>query len=190
MTASEPSSPDNERQEPGLWLWHGEAPAQSEAPPPIQPLSRIKRITQQLVSAGQPSVRMALNGPALIGLAVIGSAAWAMLYLQPIVQPGDTTAAASPPMPPVGVVRPASPSPSQAVAIARLEPVPPPPTSITQEGQEPTEHKTAKSRAWHRSGLGKRASAAFFYRGPPAYSEPCRYQCDWAGSISWHGGGY
>jgi hypothetical protein len=76
MTASEPSSPDNERQEQGLWLWHGEAPAQSEALPPIQPLSRIERMTHLLVSVAQRSMRLALNGPALIGLVLIGSAAY------------------------------------------------------------------------------------------------------------------
>ena len=67
MTAPEPSSPDNERQEQGLWLWHGEAPAQGEALPPIQPLPRIKRMTHLFVSVAQRSMRLALNGPALIG---------------------------------------------------------------------------------------------------------------------------
>ena len=190
MTASEPSSPDNDRQEPGLWLWHGEAPAQSETLPPIQPLSRIKRMMHLLVSAAQRSMGLASNGSALIGLALIGSAAWAMLYLLPIEEPGDTTAAASPPIPPPGVVRPASPVPSKPVAIARLEPVPPPPASVAQTDQEPIEHKTAKLRAWHRSRHEKRGHAAFVHLRTPAYSEPCRYQCDWAGSISWHGGWY
>ncbi len=190
MTASEPSSPDNERQEPGLWLWQGEAPAQSEALPPIQPLWRIKRMTHLLVSAAQRSMGLASNGSALIGLALIGSAAWAMLYLLPIEEPGDTTAAASPPIPPPGVVRPASPVPSKPVAIARLEPVPPPPASIAQTDQEPIEHKTEKSRAWHKSRHVKRAHAAFVHLRTPAYWEPCRYQCDWTGSITWHGGGY
>ena len=32
MTALEPSSPDNERQETGLWLWHGQGtPAKRDA---------------------------------------------------------------------------------------------------------------------------------------------------------------
>jgi hypothetical protein len=192
MTASEPSPPDNERQESGLWLWHGEAPTQSRALPRIQPLSRIKRMTHLLVSAAQRSMQLALNGPALIGLALIGSAAWAMLYLQPIGEPvrGDTPVAASPPIPPPGVVRPASPVPSKPVAIARLEPVPAPPASIAQTDQEPIKHKTEKSRAWRGSRHVKRVHAAFVYRRTPAYWEPCRYQCDWAGSITWHGGGY
>jgi hypothetical protein len=113
MTASEPSSPDNDRQEQGLWLWHGEAPAQSEALPPIQPLSRIKRMTHLLVSAAQRSMRLALNGPALIGLALIGSAAWAMLYLLPSGEPvpGDTPIVAAPTVRSLGGVRPARPVP-------------------------------------------------------------------------------
>jgi hypothetical protein len=192
MTASEPSSPDNERQEPGLWLWHGEAPAQSEALPPIQPSSRAQRITDLLASATQRAGWLTPpKGPA-ISLALIGLAAWAMLYLltsgEPM--PGDTTAAASAPIPPLGVVRPASTVPSTAVAIARLDPVPAPPASIAQTGQGPIERKTGKSWAWYRSRHGKRAHAAFIHLRAPAYWEPCRYQCDWAGSITWHGGGY
>jgi hypothetical protein len=193
MTASEPPSPENERQEPGLWLWHGEAPAQNEALPPIQPLSRAKRITDLLVSAGQRARRLASpNGPALIALALLGSAAWAMLYLLPSGEPvrGIRPVSASPPIPRPGVIRAASPVPSTAVAIARLAPVPAAPASIAQTGQEPIEHKTGKSRAWHRSRHVKRAHAAFVHLRTPVYWEPCRYQCDWAGSITWHGGGY
>lgn len=192
MTASEPSSPDNERQDPGLWLWHGEAPAQSEALPPIQPSSRAQRITDLLFSATQRAGwLMPPNGPA-IWLALIGLATWAMLYLLPSGEPmpRNMTAAASPPIPPLGVVRPASPVPSTAVAIARLDPVSAPRASIAQTRQEPIEHKTGKSRAWHGSRHGKRALTAFLHLRAPAYWEPCRYQCDWASSITWHGGGY
>jgi hypothetical protein len=192
MTASEPSSPDNERQDPGLWLWHGEAPAQSEALPPIQPSSRAQRITDLLFSATQRvGWPMPPNGPA-IWLALIGLAAWAMLYLLPSGEPmpRNMTAAASPPIPPLGVVRPASPVPPTAVAIARLDPVSAPRASIAQTRQEPIEHKTGKSRAWHGSRHGKRAHTAFLHLRAPAYWEPCRYQCDWARSITWHGGGY
>ena len=191
MTASEPSSPDNERQEQGLWLWHGEAPAQSEALPPIQPLSRIKRMTHLLVSVAQRSMRLALNGPALIGLALIGSAAWAMLYFLPTGEPvrGDTSIPAAPIVQSLGGVRPARPVPPAAMRIVQLGPAPPP-VMIAKTVEEPIEPKTAKSRAWHRSRHVKRAHATFVHLRTPAYSEPCRYQCDWAGSITWHGGGY
>jgi hypothetical protein len=192
MTALEPSSPDNERQEPGLRLWHGEAPTQSEALPSIRPSSRAQRITDLLASATQRAGWLTPpNGP-VIWLALIGLAAWAMLYLLPSGEPmpGHTTATASLPIPPPGVVRAASTVPSISVAIARLDPVPAPPASIAQTGQEPTEHKTGKSQTWHGSPHRKRAHAAFVHLRAPAYSEPCRYQCDWTGSIAWHGGGY
>jgi hypothetical protein len=191
MTVSEPSSPDNDRQEPGLWLWQGEAPAQREALPPIRPLSRIKRMTHLLASAAQRSMRLALNGPALIGLALIGSAAWATLYLLPVGEPvrGDTPVAAAPTVQSLGSVRPAKPVPPAAMPSVQLGPAPPP-VSIAKTVKEPIEPKTTKSRAWHRLRHVKKAHAAFVHLRTPAYSEPCRYQCDWAGSITWHGGGY
>ena len=61
MTASQPSSPgaapiSDDSQEPGLWLWQGEAPLESEAPPqgeappqseaPARPPSRVERIAE------------------------------------------------------------------------------------------------------------------------------------------------
>lgn len=191
MTAPEPSSPDNERQEQGLWLWHGEAPAQGEALPPIQPLPRIKRMTHLFVSVAQRSMRLALNGPALIGLALIGSAAWAMLYLLPTGEPvpGDAPIPAAPVVQSLGSARPARPVPPAAIPIVQLDPAPPP-VMIAKTVEEPIEPKTGKSRAWRGSRHVKRAHAAFVHLRTPAYSEPCRYQCDWAGSITWHGGGY
>jgi hypothetical protein len=194
MTASRPSPPDtgpisNESEDPGLWLWHGEAPAAGEAPPLAPPRSHLKRTAHHLGSAAQRAKWMvAPNAFTVIWLAVIGLTAWAMLHLLPAGEPmpRNIPVAASQPVSSPTAVRPAPPP--AAVTPVQLDPVPAPPALTAQTVEQSTERKAVKSRAAHRSRLVKRMHASFVH----AWAwEPCRYNCDnWTVPMTWHGGGY
>ncbi len=196
MTVSGPSPPDtgpirNENPEPGLWLWHGEAPAASEAPPLAPLRSRLKRTAHHLGSAAQRAKWMAApNAFTGIWLAVIGLTAWAMLHLLPGGEPmpRNFPVAASQPVSSPAVVRPAPPVLPAAVTTAQLDPIPAPPALTAQTVEQSTERKAVKSRVAHRSRLVKRVHAAFVHVRD---WEPCRYNCDnWTVPMTWHGGGY
>lgn len=123
MTASQPSSPgaapiSDDSQEPGLWLWQGEAPLESEAPPqseaPTRPPSRVERIADL---AGSAARRAGWLGPPS-GWFLIGLAAFVMAHAlsggAPI--PGNIPAAAPQPVPPAAAAAP-HPMPSPSLAL-------------------------------------------------------------------------
>lgn len=195
MIDLEPSSPDaatrsNESQEPGLWLWHGEAPASGEAAPLAPPGSRLKRIMRLLGSAAQRvGPKVTPNALAGVWLTIIGLTAWAVLHLlsggEPV--PGNTPIASPLPVASQAIVRPARPLPPAAVTVARLDPLPAP-ASTAQTVKPPPERRAVKSRASHRSRLARRVHASFVQAW---VSDPCRYSCDnWTAPMTWHGGGY
>ena len=107
MTALEPFPSDtapisNENQEAGLWLWHGEAPVRDEAPSlPAPSFRRIKRIAHLIDSAAQGATRLAQPNRRALGLALIGLAAWTVVYLLPSGAPvlKTTPAVVFPPVP-------------------------------------------------------------------------------------------
>jgi hypothetical protein len=196
MTASEPSSPDatplsNENQEPGLWLWQGEALPHTEVPPSAslsRPPSRVERIAYLVGSA----VRRARWLAPPSGWALVALAAWGTVHLLPGGQSisGNTSAAALQPMPAPSLARPISPAPPPPLAETPLDRVQAPSAPVTQAMAGPPQHKTVKWRARHRSPLTVRRSHAFAYRRTPVFVEQCRYGCDWADATAWHGGGY
>ena len=212
-TASQPSSPgaapiSDDSQEPGLWLWQGEAPLESEAPPrgeappqseaPARPPSRVERIADL---AGAAARRAGWMGPPT-GWFLIGLAAFVMAHALPGGEPipGNITAAAPQPVPPAAAAAPhpmpspslalpASPAPPAGMTVAQVDQVAAPSGSIAQRMAGRTEHRPAKWRALRRARLVvRRVRASLLYRWTP---EPCRYQCDdLAEGMTWHGGGY
>jgi len=187
MQTLKPPLPDempisNGSQESGLWLWRGETPS----PAPLRSRSRVERVSALIVSAARSAPWMAPTS----GLALIGFAAWAILHLLPgDPSPGNMSAAA-----PHRVVTP---------RVARLlTPAPPPLTEAPLDQEQaqstrviqsiaiPTHHRTVKWRSKRRSQLAARRSPApVAHRWASVLVEPCRYQCDWAQGMAWHGGG-
>jgi hypothetical protein len=195
MPASEPLPPDtaaisNNREESGLWLWHGEAPAQSGAALPAPPPSGVRRIVPFVASAAH-NVRGCLGPPGALalGLAVIGFAAWAMVFAlsggEPV--PRKAAVAASAPLLSPSVATAAS---STVPAVARPpqpEAVPALPPSFVQTAKERTERETIKPRVSHRWRHVKKARASFARTWT---EEPCRYHCDASAEpMTWRGGG-
>jgi hypothetical protein len=192
MTGSQPPLPDRplisgDDQQSGLWLLHGQTPALGETPTtPPPPPAGVKRIAHFLGAAAHRAKRLEPSERLVLRLAVIGLATWATVVSLSRGEPApkNTPAIVSPPS--LVIARPASATPP-AAATAQLDQVPTPPPSIDQPGIEPTEPKTIRPRAWHRSRLVKRAHASFVYQWT---GEPCRYSCDnWAEPGSWRGGG-
>jgi hypothetical protein len=67
--SSDTTSPSDENQASGLWLWHGKAPL---PPSPLQPASRVQQSLDPIVSALRRRGWMALpGGVALTLLAVM-----------------------------------------------------------------------------------------------------------------------
>ena len=196
MTALEPFPFDtapisNENQEAGLWLWHGEAPVRDEAPSlPAPSFRRIKRIAHLIDSAAQGATRLAQPNRRALGLALIGLAAWTVVYLLPSGAPvlKTTPAVVFPPVPSPVAAGPARPTPAAAATTVQSDQAPTPPPSIDQPVDEPTPPNPIKPRPSHRSRLGKRMRASFVHWGT---WEPCRYNCDsWVVPMTGHGGGY
>jgi hypothetical protein len=126
MTALEPFPSDtapisNENQEAGLWLWHGEAPVRDEAPSlPAPSFRRIKRIAHLIDSAAQGATRLAQPNRRALGLALIGLAAWTVVYLLPSGAPvlKTTPAVVFPPVPSPVAAGPARPTPAAAATMS------------------------------------------------------------------------
>lgn len=132
MMGSEPSLPEAPRisgddQESGLWLLHGQTPAQGETAPPAPPASRSKGIAYFLGFAVRGAKRLASPDMLWLGLVLIGLAAWAAVIFLPDEEPWpkNTPVAASPPVP-----SPAAASPVGAQ--------PPAMATTAQSGQAPT----------------------------------------------------
>ena len=192
MPASERLPPDtsaisNNSEESGLWLWHGEAPARSAAP---LPPSAVGRIVTFVASAAQ-HVREWLGPPGAfaLGLAIIGLAAWAMVFAlargEPVPRKAPVVVSAPPLSPSVATaarsVAPAVAMPPQPTAVPALPP------SFVQTGKERAELEPIKPRLSHRWRHVKRARASL---ARPWTEEPCRYRCDASAEpMSWHGGG-
>jgi hypothetical protein len=220
MMASDPSSPaapiSNDRQEPGLWLWQGEAPSQGEAlpqgeplpqgeaPPPASPARPPSRVERIAYLAGSAVRRARWMGPSS-GWFLVGLAAFVMAHAlsggEPI--PGNGPAAVPQRLPPAlaavpqpgrspSVALPANPAPPAGMTVAQLGQVLPPSGSVAPRMAERTEHLPAKRRASRRSRfVVRRAYPLLVYRWTPVFSEPCRYQCDGGAEVmTWHGGGY
>jgi hypothetical protein len=183
-----PISSDSD--ESGLWLWRGEVPSARPAAAARLP-SRLKRVAAMIGSATRPAQGLLPpSGLVLIGLTL---AAWVGLQLLPGGQsmPGKISAAAPAPARSSRTVRPLSPaSPAQPIAAPPAQ-VQMPSVRFTHAMTEPTQHKTAKGRPRRRPPLTTKTANAFFaHRWTPRYDQQCRYQCDWAGEVAWHGGGY
>jgi hypothetical protein len=210
----------NDRQEPGLWLWQGEAPPQGEtlpqgeAPPPASPARPPSRAERIAYLAGSAVRRARWMGPSS-GWFLVGLAAFVMAHAlsggEPI--PGNRPAAVPQRVPPVlatvlqpvspapaavpqpgrspSVALPANPAPPAVMTVAQLGQVSAPSGSIAPRMAERTEHLPAKRRASRRSRFVRRAYPLLVCQWTPVFSEPCRYQCDGGAEVmTWHGGGY
>lgn len=184
----------NDSQESGLWLWQGEAPPQSEAPPPAppaRPRSRVERIVDLVGSAAV--LRARWMGPPT-GWLLMGLAAFVIAHALSAggPRPGNMPAAAPQPVPSPSVALAASPAPPDGMTVAHLGQMSEPSRSIAQRMPGRNEHIPAKWRTSRRSRLVvRRAYPLLVYRSAPVFREPCRYQCDdLAEGMTWHSGGY
>jgi hypothetical protein len=160
--------------------------------PPL--MLSVKRLAHLLVFSPQRAKWLSVRNRTALGLVLIGLAAWAMVYLLPSAEPvpGNTPAAASPPAPSPGVVRPTILIPPASATLPQSDnPVPSPAASKPRSVEGSAERKTAKSRASHKWRMVERLHASFFRGRAAVLPEPCRDHCDdWAEPMTWHGGGY
>lgn len=154
---------------------------------------RVKSLAHLLVFYPQRAKWLSVQNRTALGLMLIGLGAWAMVYLLPSAEPvpgnKPAAAAASPPVPSPGVVRPTIPIPPAFATLPQSDNlVPTPAVSKPRTVEGSAGRKTTKSRASHKWRMVKRL---FFRRQPTAPPEPCRDRCDvWAEPMTWHGGGY
>ena len=183
--SSDTTSPSDENQASGLWLWHGKAPL-----PPLQPASRVQQSPDPIVSASRRGGWLALPRGVALTLLVV------MLCSTPLDKPppADTPAVALEPVPSPAYAHAVIPAPPVSIPAPRVEHTD---TQLDQAQMTSvraallpargTDDQQAKKTARHTSARTVRKTHAFAGRGSPFSIHGVLTPPE---PTVWHDGGY
>ena len=179
------TSPSDENQGSGLWLWHGKA-----SPAPLQPASRVQQIPGPDVSALRRRGRMSLPGGVALTLLAV------MLRPTPLDKPPprDTPAVALEPVPPAASAHAVIPAPPVDIPAPRVEHTDTEPDQAQMPSAPAaplpargTEHELATKPASRTSARTVRKTHALAGRNSPFVIHGVLTPPD---PTVWHGGGH